>query len=107
MRSLLSTLPSAWDDTRLLAGYPGEYAVIARQKDGKWYVAGINGSDESRSISLSLARLGTSGRAELYLDTESGKGFDISAKDIDSGDPAAAAMELELLPRGGFVMVIG
>lgn len=107
VRSLLSTLPSAWDDTRLLAGYPGEYAVIARQKGGKWYVAGINGSDESRSISLSLARLGTFGRAELYLDTESGKGFDISGTDIGSSDHAAATMELELLPRGGFVMVIG
>lgn len=103
VRTLLSTLPAAWDDTRLLAGYPGEYAVLARKSGGCWYVAGINGSDEGRKLSFSLDRLDleAGSTATLYADTQSGKGFDIHVGDVTDGK-----VSLDLLPRGGFLMEI-
>lgn len=42
------------DETRLVAGYPGEYVVMARRKGTTWYVAGINGSDSVKTIPLQL-----------------------------------------------------
>ena len=38
VKALLSTLPTAWDDTRLLTGYPGKDVVLARRKENKWYI---------------------------------------------------------------------
>lgn len=103
VRNLLSTLPTTWDDTRLLAGYPGRDVVIARRKAGKWYVAGINGTDENRSVGFSLSRLReygfNAGNASIFTDCEAGRGFNISHEDVKD------EYSLELLPRGGFVMI--
>ena len=57
VKQLLSTLPTAWDDTRLLCGYPGEHAVLARKKGNTWYIAGINGKDTPAILRFSLQRL--------------------------------------------------
>ena len=45
VQDFLSSLPAAWDETRLIAGYPGEYVIMARRSGKKWYLAGINGTD--------------------------------------------------------------
>ena len=37
---------AAWDETKFIAGYPGKYAVVARRHGDKWYVAGLNGTDQ-------------------------------------------------------------
>lgn len=103
VRSLLSSLPTAWDDTRLLAGYPGEYAVMARLKGDTWHIAGINGSDTPRELGFSLDRLGDiqEDSAVSYTDTPTGKGFVEGDVEIADGK-----VSLRLLPRGGFVMEI-
>ncbi|HVZ55437.1 MAG TPA: glycoside hydrolase family 97 protein [Chitinophagaceae bacterium] len=39
---LIGSLPTTWDDTRILQARVAEYIVTARLKDGNWYVAGMN-----------------------------------------------------------------
>ncbi|WP_406143695.1 glycoside hydrolase family 97 catalytic domain-containing protein [Streptomyces sp. NBC_01012] len=39
---ILDQLPTAWDETRLLGGAPGEEAYLARRAGGSWYVGGIS-----------------------------------------------------------------
>lgn len=34
-------VPTTWDETRFIAGYPGKYAVMARRHGDKWYVAAV------------------------------------------------------------------
>ena len=36
IKSFMSTVPAAWDDTRFIEGYPGEYVVMARRKGTTW-----------------------------------------------------------------------
>ena len=100
IRDLLSGLPSAWDDTRLLAGYPGQSAVIARRSGDTWYIAGINGTAEELTIEPDFSRLGK----DIVLKTlitdngsEPGKGFNIRHN--------APAGPLTLPARGGFVAI--
>ncbi len=94
-------LPTTWDETRLVCGYPGEYVVMARRSGTTWYVAGINGSDEQRTLKFSLDFI---------------KG-DISEMTLfgDSGDKKnpwiivpmfSLPSSLDLAPRGGFVLCI-
>jgi len=40
-RPFLSKVPTAWDESRLLEGYPANFVTMARKKDDAWYVAGI------------------------------------------------------------------
>jgi hypothetical protein len=38
----LKHLPAAWDETRFIAGRPGEMVILARRSGEKWFIAGIN-----------------------------------------------------------------
>jgi hypothetical protein len=38
----LKELPTTWDETRFIDGYPGKYVVLARRHGEQWYIAGLN-----------------------------------------------------------------
>ena len=42
----MKKVPTTWDETRYIDGYPGKYAVIARRHQDKWYVVGFNATKE-------------------------------------------------------------
>ena len=46
-------LPTVWDDTRVLQGKIGEYAVIARRSGEEWYIGSMN-SEEPRTLEVPL-----------------------------------------------------
>lgn len=101
VKDFLSTLPTAWDETRLITGYPGEDVVIARCKGTTWYIAGINGTDTSRTLPLNYKRLKKLGK-HITLFEDSGDAT--SPWKITS--PASLPSNVTLLPRGGFLLVI-
>lgn len=105
VKDYLSNLPAAWDDTVLLDGYPGKYAVLARKKDGKWWVAAINGTDAP----LQLTEIDYS-RLNLKKRSPNARIFEDSADDIDNKwiitDMSSLPTSFSLLPRGGIVMTI-
>jgi len=39
--SLLTSIPSTWDESKPLAGKVGEYAVVARRNSNAWYIGAI------------------------------------------------------------------
>lgn len=39
-------VPTIWDETRFIDGYPGKYIVLARRHGDKWYVAAVNAQKE-------------------------------------------------------------
>ncbi|WP_115717552.1 glycoside hydrolase family 97 protein [Gallaecimonas mangrovi] len=74
VRHYLSQLPSHWDQSQLLAGYPGKLAVFARRLGQRWYVAAINGENTAKTLTLDLGfvngqqgQLITDGKAPLSL----------------------------------------
>ncbi len=40
--SVLSKIPTTWDDTKFIAGEVGKYIALARRKDSKWYIGVMN-----------------------------------------------------------------
>ena len=95
VRDFLSELPSVWDDTRLLSGYPGESVVMARRSGTTWYVAGINGRDEEQTLSIGASVL-PKGQVTIFAD---GEPWQISTADSVPGS-------MKCRPRGGFVIVV-
>ncbi len=47
-KEFLQKIETAWDETRFIEGYPGEYVCLARRKGNKWFIAGINAGKERR-----------------------------------------------------------
>lgn len=105
IRNFLTQLPNTWDDTKLIGGYPGDYAVIARRKGDDWWIAGINGNDTDREISLDLAKAGitadkSGNMITLIADKPASDGSEWDIQTI-SVLPQSVSMK----PRGGFVIM--
>jgi len=97
VQEFVKKLPARWADVKFLAGYPGEYAVLARQAlDGAWYVAGINATDAPKTIQLDLGKLGIKG-GTLITDGNTNRNFSTKAL-------AGTTMSVTLPARGGFVV---
>ncbi len=103
VQNFISNLPTTWDETRLLSGYPGESVVMARRKGNAWYVAGINGKDESQKLSFNISSL-ASPKAKFLLFEDGDKSE--NPWKISIGKVSELKGMMHLLPRGGFVMVI-
>ena len=52
----IASVPTTWDETIVLDGKVGEYLVIARRKDFRWYVGAITNWEE-RDLELDLSVL--------------------------------------------------
>jgi len=48
---LLGSIPTTWDDTKILQGKIGEFIVTARKKGEDWYIGGLN-NGQTREITL-------------------------------------------------------
>lgn len=104
VRKFFGSLPTVWDETVLIDGYPGHHAVMARRSGDKWYVAGINGTEEPISILLDNGRLGVMSSVLLFEDT----GVPGAAMCPDPWRINTLPMlprEIRMEPRGGFVAV--
>ncbi|WP_193242095.1 glycoside hydrolase family 97 protein [Streptomyces phaeolivaceus] len=54
-RAYFDQVPAAWDDTRLLAGQPGQEAVLARRSGDRWFLGGVYaGAARTAEVPLSL-----------------------------------------------------
>ena len=62
-------VPTVWDDTKVIHGSIGEYAVIARRSGDNWFIGGMN-SGEARSLKVPLKFLepGKKYTAYIYYD---------------------------------------
>jgi hypothetical protein len=99
VKSFLQELPRSWDDSRLVDGFPGKYAVVARRAGDTWYIAGINATESDKALTLDLSfaggKLGT-----IIADGEGERSF--SQREIAGGKKAAVTIK----PHGGFVITI-
>lgn len=96
----LTKVPAAWDNTKLLSGYPGKSVVIARRKGKEWYIGGINGDRRGGQTSIDLGFLPAGKKYKLTLmsDGEYDSVFQEQYIVVENKDK----VPVKWLPRGGF-----
>ncbi|MBQ7495158.1 MAG: glycoside hydrolase family 97 protein [Bacteroidaceae bacterium] len=101
VQQFLSQLPAAWDETRLVRGYPGKDVVIARRSGNTWYVAGINGTEQACVLDIrALADIvPQTGSISCFLDGAEERSWQLKQQ-------SSLPTYIHCLPRGGFVLVI-
>ena len=104
VRELLQSLPTSWDDTRLLYGDPGRGVVLARRKGDVWYIAGINGLDEEQKFKFELRKLGgtqiPSAQTLSIIDGATQTQLVLDHTEILTDEPTYIFCQ----PRGGFLI---
>jgi len=100
-KAFLRTVPNAWDDTKLLEGYPGKDIIMARLKGNEWYIGGLNAETKEKDKVLKFNFLpeGVKYKVTLIADGKHDKSFDIQYIVVDK----SSLVNLKLLRRGGFV----
>ncbi len=94
----MKKVPTTWDETLFIDGYPGKFVVIARRQGNKWYIAGANAGKEALKLTLNLPMIAGK-KASLYNDD--------TTKNIYKTDltvNASGQLEVEIQPNGGFVV---
>ena len=99
-KAFLSTLPNAWDETRLLDGYPGRDVMIARRKGSTWYIGAISAELRERKKTIRFDFLPDGVKYKLTLIADGSHDKDLATRYM-AVDKAASA-EVKLLRRGGF-----
>lgn len=96
----LREVPTTWDETKILGGYPGKYVVLARRSGDTWYVAAVNGTDKVIDINITLP-FETDGTISLY---EDGKNIE-EVRLTNETKAQMVKKRLSVKPNGGLVMV--
>ncbi|WP_419487320.1 glycoside hydrolase family 97 catalytic domain-containing protein [Chryseobacterium bernardetii] len=94
----MKEIPTLWDETIFIDGYPGKYAVVARRHQNQWYVGGVNAEKQSRKLKIKLPMF--AGKAvKLINDDAKGSSSEKEIKVNAKGD-----FTIEIQPNGGFVV---
>ena len=96
----LKEVPTTWDETVFLDGYPGKYCVLARRHGDRWYIAGINAQKEPLKLKLALPMLREGDCVAFYSDTKS-REPQLEQKTIQK--PAETSVTIQ--PEGGIVLI--
>jgi hypothetical protein len=101
VKQFLQTLPRSWDDSRMVDGYPGKYAVIARRAGDTWYIAGINAGDADKTLTLDLSfAANKQGSKQGVVITDGAGERSFSQRSISAGKKVVVTVK----PHGGFVI---
>ena len=95
---LIEKMPSTWDETVFIDGYPGKYIVIARRNGDQWFVAGVSAEKQSTTLKIKLPMLAGK-KIDLYADDKDRKTFTKEIQINKNGD-----VTIEVQPRGGFIL---
>lgn len=64
----MKQVPTTWDDTRFIDGYPGKYVIMARRHGDKWYVVGVNAEKQPLKKRITLDMLKAGSIVNVYSD---------------------------------------
>lgn len=96
----LRQLPTTWEETRFVDGYPGKYVVLARKcTNGVWYVAGLNAQKEPLTLTLQLPMFQPGQKLQYYVDSKKGEPTLTTLK-LDKKGQAKVTIQ----PNGGIIL---
>ena len=95
----MKRVPTTWDETRFVDGYPGKYVVLARRQGDTWYLAAVNAGKEPLELKLDLEMFAGKTVA-LYKDDKKGEPELTSLKVKENGK-----VQLEIRPQGGILCI--
>lgn len=99
----LREVPTSWDETRYIDGYPGKYIVMARRSGDKWYIVGLNATKEPLKLNIDIPMFAGS-TPSYYYDKPSKKSLwpesTLGKIKVDTKGKA----KVNIQPNGGIII---
>jgi len=102
---LLGSIPTVWDETKIIDGKVGEYIITARKKGENWFIGSMS-NWQPRELKLSLDFLDASSEYGATF-CEDGVNADRYASDYRISEKKLTnkdSITIKLAPGGGFMM---
>lgn len=96
----MKEIPTTWDETVFIDGYPGKYIVLARRHGNRWYIAGINAQKEPLKLTLNLPMLAQKSQVTLYSDGKQ-NALTVTTPSVKSSEAVQATIQ----PQGGIIFI--
>ncbi|KDN54371.1 alpha-glucosidase [Flavobacterium seoulense] len=94
----LKNVPTTWDETVFIDGYPGKYSVVARRHGQKWYVAGVNAEKTAKTLKIKLPML--AGQNVIILNDNANRETNTASSKVSKN----GELSIVIQPNGGFVL---
>ncbi len=94
----MKQVPTTWDETVYIDGYPGKYCVLARRNGDNWYVAGVNAEKNPLKLKVQLPML--AGRKVRMIGDSQNKDPYLKEVEIKKN----GLLEVEMQSGGGMVL---
>jgi hypothetical protein len=94
----LQAVPTTWDETRFIDGYPGRYVVLARRHGVQWYVAGLNAESQARTLTVCMPEL--AGQSVSYYTDDAKRGSQLRQLTFNKRGEAKVTIQ----PNGGIIL---
>lgn len=102
----LSSVPTTWDQTKVLAGKVGEYVIIARKSGDKWYIGAMTDwTPRDLKIKLNFLDNGEY-NIDLYKDGVNADRCAIDFVREKKKVTAGQILNIQLAPGGGWAAII-
>ena len=101
---LLGSVPTTWDETKILQGKIGEYIITARRKGDDWFIGGLN-NEVARGIILPLDFIAAgSYQATLCKDGINANSYAADYELTTSNVQQGSSIKISLATGGGFLL---
>ncbi len=94
----MKAIPTTWDETVFIDGYPGKYCILARRHGTDWYVTGINAEKNPKKIKVTLPMLAGT-KVTKYSDKK-----DRTPQMEETSVKKNGEITLTIQPEGGIIL---
>jgi hypothetical protein len=94
----MKKIPTTWDETVFIDGYPGKYTVLARRHGNTWYVTGVNAQKEAVTLKLNLPMFAGQ-KMTMYNDNKNRESYMDSVIVGKKGE-----ITVSIQPNGGIIL---
>ncbi|WP_228853383.1 glycoside hydrolase family 97 catalytic domain-containing protein [Aegicerativicinus sediminis] len=96
----MKEVPTIWDETQLIDGYPGKYVILARRHGNTWYIAGVNAQEQIINKDIALPMLKKGIKAKVYTDNNK-----LEGKVVEETIKKPQNTRIEIPKNGGFLII--
>lgn len=95
----MKNVPTTWDETRFIDGYPGRYVVMVRRHGDRWFVVGVNAGKEPVKMSVDIPEALRGSSLLLYSDDDK-----LTGKVQECKADKKGKIKISIPCNGGFVI---
>ena len=101
----ISSVPTTWDETRVLDARVGDYYVVAKRKGEQWFIGAITG-DKPQDLDISLDFLTRDGQLTYFQDGRNAHRIAVDYKRQQQRVTPQTRLKLHLVRNGGWAGVV-